>query len=72
MLEKSGYACPFCGEHSTTVFKTISTTHCVIRYRKCLTCGQTHKTTEVFMEIYTPCRHSAISLLEKDVAPLSA
>lgn len=51
MSEKSGYVCPFCGEHTTMVFKTISLANCVIRHRRCLTCGQSHKTTEILMEI---------------------
>lgn len=65
MVEKSGYACPYCGERSTIVFKTISFTNCVIRYRKCLTCGQSHETTEVPMEISKVWRNAAAILLEK-------
>lgn len=65
MTEKSGYACPFCGEHTTIVFKTISFTNCVIRYRKCQTCGQSHETTEIAMEISKVWRNAAAVLLEK-------
>ena len=66
MTEKSGYACPFCGEHSTMVFKTLSLTNCVIRYRKCLTCGKSHETAEIPMEISKVWRNAAALLLEKN------
>lgn len=65
-MSETGYVCPYCGEHSTIVFKTISFTNCVIRYRKCLTCDQSHETTEIPMEISKVWRNAATILLEKN------
>ena len=67
MTEKNGYSCPFCGEASTIVLKTIPFANCVVRRRKCLTCGKTHETSEIPVEISKAWR-SAVAILVENCA----
>lgn len=54
MKQKSenGYYCPACGKSTTEVIATMPFPKHITRKRKCLLCGHTHETCEIYTDSY--------------------
>ncbi len=62
MATGSSYTCPYCNSGKTTVIKTFGYGPYILRTRKCLACGEKHKTLELELdrvdgELTTPLPH---------------
>ncbi|MBE6441306.1 MAG: hypothetical protein J6N67_06140 [Desulfovibrio sp.] len=71
MCEKRGYLCPACGKSTTSVIQTASLSSCVIRTRRCLTCGHIHETTEIAVDTASALRE-AVRVLAEHLAARTA